>query len=34
VPWRGSAAAGLFARRHAQWAGEAIAAWKQLLARA
>ncbi len=31
--WRGSAAAELFARRHAQWADEAIAAWKQLLAR-
>ena len=34
VPWRGAAAAELFARRHAEWAGEAISAWKQLLARA
>ena len=31
--WRGTAAAGLFARRHAQWTGDAIAEWKQLLAR-
>jgi phenylacetic acid degradation operon negative regulatory protein len=31
APWSGSAAAALFARRHAEWAGEAIAAWKQLL---
>jgi phenylacetic acid degradation operon negative regulatory protein len=34
APWRGSAAAELFARQHARWADEAIAAWKQLLARA
>jgi phenylacetic acid degradation operon negative regulatory protein len=34
VPWRGTAAADLFARRHAEWAGPATAAWKQLLARA
>ncbi len=34
APWSGTAAAALFARRHAEWAGEAIAAWKQLLARA
>jgi len=34
VPWSGTAAAEVFARRHAQWAGEAIAGWKQLLARA
>ena len=34
VPWSGTAAAELFARRHAQWADEAIAEWKQLLARA
>ena len=33
APWRGTAAAGLFARLHAQWADEAIAEWKQLLAR-
>ena len=33
VPWSGTAAAGLFARLHAQWADEAIAEWKQLLAR-
>jgi phenylacetic acid degradation operon negative regulatory protein len=33
VPWSGTAAAELFARRHAEWAGEAIAEWKQLLAR-
>ena len=33
VPWRGSAAADLFARLHAQWADEAIAEWKHLLAR-
>ena len=32
APWPGRAAAGLFARRHAQWADEAIAEWKQLLA--
>ncbi len=31
APWPGTAAAELFARRHAQWAGEAIAEWKQLL---
>jgi phenylacetic acid degradation operon negative regulatory protein len=30
-PWSGTAAAGLFARCHAVWAGEAIAEWKQLL---
>ncbi|MBV9207181.1 MAG: PaaX family transcriptional regulator [Actinobacteria bacterium] len=34
VPWSGAAAAELFTRRHAQWADDAIAAWKQLLARA
>jgi phenylacetic acid degradation operon negative regulatory protein len=33
APWSGSEAAGLFARRHAEWAGEAISEWKQLLAR-
>jgi phenylacetic acid degradation operon negative regulatory protein len=33
APWSGTAAAELFARRHAEWAGEAIAEWKQLLAR-
>ena len=32
-PWRGTAAAELFARRHAAWAGDAIAEWKQLLTR-
>ena len=32
APWRGTAAAALFARLHAQWAGDAIAEWKQLLA--
>ena len=31
--WSGTAAAKLFARQHADWAGEAIAEWKQLLAR-
>jgi len=31
TPWRGSAAAELFARRHAEWAGEAITEWKHLL---
>jgi phenylacetic acid degradation operon negative regulatory protein len=34
APWSGTAAAELFARRHAEWVGEAIAEWKQLLARA
>ncbi len=34
APWSGSVAAGLFASLHAEWAGEAIAEWKQLLARA
>jgi len=34
APWPGTAAAELFARRHAEWGGEAIAQWKQLLARA
>ena len=34
APWSGTAAAELFARLHAQWADEAIAEWKQLLARA
>ena len=34
APWRGTAAAGLFARLHADWTGDAIAEWKQLLARA
>ena len=34
APWRGTAAAALFARLHAEWSGDAIAEWKQLLARA
>jgi phenylacetic acid degradation operon negative regulatory protein len=34
APWSGTTAAALFARRHAAWAGDAIAEWKQLLARA
>jgi phenylacetic acid degradation operon negative regulatory protein len=34
VPWSGTVAAELFARRHAQWADQALAEWKQLLARA
>ena len=34
APWRGSAAAELFARRHAEWADDATAEWKQLLTRA
>jgi len=34
VPWRGTAAAALFGRLHAAWADDAIAEWKQLLARA
>ena len=33
APWTGSEAAKLFARRHCEWANEAIGAWKQLLAR-
>jgi phenylacetic acid degradation operon negative regulatory protein len=33
VPWSGTAAAKLFARRHAEWTSAAIAEWKQLLAR-
>jgi phenylacetic acid degradation operon negative regulatory protein len=33
-PWSGTAAAALFTRRHAEWSGDAIAAWKQLLAEA
>ena len=33
APWSGSTAAGLFARRHAQWSGEALAEWKRLLTR-
>jgi phenylacetic acid degradation operon negative regulatory protein len=33
APWRGTAAVKLFARRHAEWADEAIAEWRQLLAR-
>jgi len=33
APWRGTAAAELFGRRHAEWAGDAIAEWKQLLTR-
>ena len=33
APWRGTAAAELFARRHGEWAGDAIAEWKQLLTR-
>jgi phenylacetic acid degradation operon negative regulatory protein len=32
VPWSGTAAAKLFARRHAEWADEAIREWKQLVA--
>jgi phenylacetic acid degradation operon negative regulatory protein len=32
APWSGTAAARLFARQHAEWAGDAIAAWIQLLA--
>ena len=31
-PWSGTAAADLFVRLHAQWADDAIAEWKQLLA--
>jgi phenylacetic acid degradation operon negative regulatory protein len=34
APWSGTTAAELFARRHAEWAGEALAEWKQLPARA
>ena len=34
APWRGTTAAELFARRHAEWADDAIAEWKQLLTRA
>jgi phenylacetic acid degradation operon negative regulatory protein len=34
APWSGSEAAKLFARLHAEWAGRAMAGWKQLLARA
>ncbi len=33
APWSGTAAAELFARRHAEWADDAITEWKQLLAR-
>ncbi len=33
APWSGAAAAELFGRLHARWADEAIAEWKQLLAR-
>jgi phenylacetic acid degradation operon negative regulatory protein len=33
VPWSGTTAAGLFARLHAGWAGEARAEWEQLQAR-
>src|SRR3984957_14254499 len=33
APWSGSEAAGLFARRHAEWAGEAISEGPQPLAR-
>ena len=33
-PWSGTAAAALFTRRHAEWSGEAVAVWKQLLAEA
>ena len=33
APWTGSEAAELFARRHAEWADEAISEWQQLLAR-
>ena len=32
TPWSGTAAASLFARRHAQWSGDALAEWKRLLA--
>ena len=34
VPWAGATAAALFARLHGEWAGEALAEWKQLPARA
>jgi phenylacetic acid degradation operon negative regulatory protein len=34
APWRGTAAAGLFARLHAAWTGDAIAEWKHMQARA
>jgi phenylacetic acid degradation operon negative regulatory protein len=33
APWSGSEAAKLFARRHSEWADEAISEWQQLLAR-
>ena len=33
APWPGITAAGLFARLHAEWTTDAIAEWKQLLAR-
>jgi phenylacetic acid degradation operon negative regulatory protein len=33
-PWSGTAAAALFTGRHAEWSGDAIAVWKQLLAEA
>jgi phenylacetic acid degradation operon negative regulatory protein len=34
APWAGATAAALFARLHGEWAGEALAQWKQLPARA
>lgn len=34
APWAGATAAALFARLHGAWAGEALAEWKQLPARA
>jgi phenylacetic acid degradation operon negative regulatory protein len=34
APWAGATAAALFARLHAEWAGGALAAWKQLPVRA
>jgi phenylacetic acid degradation operon negative regulatory protein len=34
APWAGATAAALFARLHAEWAAGALAAWKQLPARA
>jgi phenylacetic acid degradation operon negative regulatory protein len=34
APWAGATAAALFARLHAEWAGAALAAWKQLPPRA
>jgi phenylacetic acid degradation operon negative regulatory protein len=34
APWAGATATALFARLHGEWAGEALAEWKQLPARA